>query len=337
VSTNTNTGVITTNVYGNGVLTVQAARLVSFAVDMNVQTNKALFDPATQGVEVRGSFGNWAGGYVLTNSNNSGIYTGTFAVAGESGLTTQFKFVRTGPSTNSAVFEPLGIDRVFTFAASNQALATVFFNNDDGIGPVISIIGANPLNLNVGATYTEPGATGFDVIEGSLAATPSGSVNTSVAGTYAVTYNAVDAAGNAATPVTRTVVVASASPYDAWATNNGLTGADAQATADPDKDGYTNRQEYAFGGDPKAGTASLVQTSRSGSNLVLTWLQRIDSAGGYKVRSTTNLAAGFTDDLTLTGQSANAASQDGVPQGYVRRQLSVTITGQRNFLALAFD
>ncbi|MFM8807352.1 MAG: hypothetical protein ACKOJB_00330, partial [Chthoniobacterales bacterium] len=73
-------------------------------------------------------------------------------------------------------------------------------------------------------------------------------------------------------------------------------------------------------------------------SMVLTWLHRTDSAAGYKVRSTTNLSAGFADNATLTGQAEDATSQVGVPQGYVRRQLTVAITaGERNFLALAFD
>jgi len=37
--------------------------------------------------------------------------------------------------------------------------------------------------------------------------TPSGTVDVNVVGTYTVTYNTTDAAGNAATPVTRTVIV----------------------------------------------------------------------------------------------------------------------------------
>ena len=333
--TNTNNEVTT---YGNGVLTVQAVRQVTFAVNMNVQTNKSFFDPATQGVEVRGSFGAWAGGSALTNSNNSGIYTGTFLVAGDSGVTNQFKFVRTGPGTNAPVFEPLGNDRMFISAASDQTIETVFFNNDDGIGPVITLNGVSPMNLTVGDTYTEPGATATDAIDGSVTVTPSGTVDTSTAGTYTVTYNAVDAAGNAAIAITRTVIVAAAAnPYDSWTSQNNLTGANALPTADPDKDGFTNRQEYAFGGNPNGSDAGLVQASRSGASMVLTWLQRTDSAAGYNVRSTTNLSAGFADNATLTGQAEDATSQAGVPQGYVRRQLTVAITGERNFLALAFD
>ena len=334
--TNTNNEVTT---YGNGVLTVQAARQVTFAVNMNVQTNKSLFDPATQGVEVRGSFGGWAGGSALTNSNNSGIYTGTFLVAGDNGATNQYKFVRTGPGTNAPVFEPLANNRTFTLAASDQTLASVFFNNDDGIGPVISLNGSSPVNLIVGDSYTDAGATATDAIDGSVTATPTGTVDTSVAGTYTITYSAVDAAGNAAIAITRTVIVAAAAnPYDTWANQNGLAGAGALPTADPDNDGHTNNEEYAFGGNPNTANPSLLATTISGSNMIVSWFQRADAAAGaYKVKTTTNLSTtAFAVNDTL-----NAAVQAGPatpPPGYVSKQVSVAIVpGERNFLALAFE
>ncbi|MGB3801713.1 MAG: DUF5011 domain-containing protein, partial [Lewinella sp.] len=81
---------------------------------------------------------------------------------------------------------------------------------DDITPPVIALQGANPLNLTVGDSYVDPGATASDNVDGDL----SGSivvggdfVNTLVAGTYAVTYNVTDAAGNAASEVVRTVIV----------------------------------------------------------------------------------------------------------------------------------
>ncbi len=56
-------------------------------------------------------------------------------------------------------------------------------------------------------TFTDPGATANDTCAASFAATPSGSVNANVPGTYMITYNASDPSGNAATAVTRTVYV----------------------------------------------------------------------------------------------------------------------------------
>ena len=79
----------------------------------------------------------------------------------------------------------------------------------DTTNPVITRNGAATINLTVGDTYTEQGATATDNVDGDITAniSTSGTVNTSVAGTYTVSYNVSDAAGNAATTVTRTVVV----------------------------------------------------------------------------------------------------------------------------------
>ena len=81
----------------------------------------------------------------------------------------------------------------------------------DTTNPVITLTGSTPVNLTVGDTYTELGATWTDNADGSGVATVGGdTVNTAVAGTYVVTYDYTDAASNAATQVTRTVVVAEA-------------------------------------------------------------------------------------------------------------------------------
>ena len=77
----------------------------------------------------------------------------------------------------------------------------------DTIAPTITLNGANPQYVECHTSYTDLGATAHDNCSGDFAATPSGAVNVNTPGSYTVTYNANDAAGNAATPVTRTVIV----------------------------------------------------------------------------------------------------------------------------------
>ena len=84
-----------------------------------------------------------------------------------------------------------------------------------GEAPVISLVGAATVTLTVGDTYVEEGATAVDAQDGDLTLqilTDSSNVNTGVAGTYTVTYNVTDGAGNAATEVTRTVTVNNPAP-----------------------------------------------------------------------------------------------------------------------------
>ena len=79
----------------------------------------------------------------------------------------------------------------------------------DTTAPVITLLGDNPMTIEVGSTFTDPSATALDVGDGDLTSSIAivNNVDTSTVGTYTVTYNVSDTSGNAADPVTRTVNV----------------------------------------------------------------------------------------------------------------------------------
>jgi hypothetical protein len=77
---------------------------------------------------------------------------------------------------------------------------------DDNVPPVITVIGGNPVTVELGDTYTDQGATAFDEFHGETPVSSSGTVDTSTVGTYTITYTATDLDGNTAT-ATRTVNV----------------------------------------------------------------------------------------------------------------------------------
>lgn len=79
----------------------------------------------------------------------------------------------------------------------------------DVVTPVITLIGSTTINLNVGETYTDAGATALDndVTDLTSSIVTINPVDVNTAGTYTVTYNVADLAGNSATEVTRTVIV----------------------------------------------------------------------------------------------------------------------------------
>jgi hypothetical protein len=82
----------------------------------------------------------------------------------------------------------------------------------DTTAPVITLVGANPQELTRGDAYVELGATATDDTDDDTALTATivvdaSAVDTATAGSYSVTYDVSDAAGNAATQVTRTVTV----------------------------------------------------------------------------------------------------------------------------------
>ncbi|GHV24610.1 hypothetical protein FACS1894176_01300 [Bacteroidia bacterium] len=75
--------------------------------------------------------------------------------------------------------------------------------------PIVTLNGASTLLLYVGQTYTEQGANWTDNYDGTgtLSSPFSGSVTTTIAGTYTLSYQYTDQEGNPSAMVTRTVTV----------------------------------------------------------------------------------------------------------------------------------
>ena len=83
-----------------------------------------------------------------------------------------------------------------------------FIGNLMPSAPYITLLGSAVLDHEQATDYVDAGATAMDYADGSVAVSVSGSVNSSVAGVYVLTYTAVDSEGNTAKPLTRTVTVA---------------------------------------------------------------------------------------------------------------------------------
>ena len=94
-----------------------------------------------------------------------------------------------------------------TDANGNAAVeVTRTVNVVDTTVPVITLLGYATVTIEVGSTYTDAGATATD-LSGEISVIYTGTVDTSVVGTFTVTYNATDASGNEAAAVNRTVNV----------------------------------------------------------------------------------------------------------------------------------
>ena len=96
-----------------------------------------------------------------------------------------------------------GIDFVFSVFSGDPA---------DVTPPVITLTGNATINLTVGDSYTDAGATALDDVDGDITAsiTTVNSVNMAVAGIYTVTYNVNDLSGNPAAEEIRRVAVSAA-------------------------------------------------------------------------------------------------------------------------------
>jgi len=81
----------------------------------------------------------------------------------------------------------------------------------DTTAPVISLVGNAVVSLELGTAYSDAGATATDTKDGTVTSsiTTVSDVDVNTVGTYTVTYNVADVAGNTATQVTRTVNVGS--------------------------------------------------------------------------------------------------------------------------------
>lgn len=86
------------------------------------------------------------------------------------------------------------------------------YNN---VPPSITLNGSNPSIVQVGGTFTDPGAKANDTRDGDISANiqVSGTVDTSTAGNYTLTYTVANSSGMTSNPVIRTVVVQANTSY----------------------------------------------------------------------------------------------------------------------------
>ena len=112
------------------------------------------------------------------------------------------------------VGDPGGVDLAIggAFAAGLGIYLNDGFGNlgrGDAMPPVLTILGEASVSVASGTSYVDAGATAVDNIDGDISASiiVTGSVNLAVVGSYTLTYNVEDFAGNRATSVTRNVSV----------------------------------------------------------------------------------------------------------------------------------
>lgn len=110
------------------------------------------------------------------------------------------------------------------------------------VAPVITLTGTD-VTINNGDTYTDQGATASDDEEGDITANivvGGDTVDTSTDGTYTITYDVSDGAGNAATTVSRVVTVETPAYCDSEPTINDGSGVSSVAF---------NGTDFTSGGD----------------------------------------------------------------------------------------
>jgi len=136
---------------------------------------------------------------------------------------------------------PIG-ETVVTFSAkdssdnigTSQAKVTI----SDQTSPVITLVGDSAITVNLGDSYVEPGFSALDNVENDISskvAIAGDTIDTNAEGTYTITYNTSDTAGNAALEKTRTITVQDiASPKVSAPANITVAATDHLGTADSD-------------------------------------------------------------------------------------------------------
>ncbi|WP_299895889.1 DUF5011 domain-containing protein [uncultured Aquimarina sp.] len=175
------------------------------------------------------------------NDNVDGNITANITVSGSVDVNTPGDYVLTYSVTDSS---------------NNTATITRTVRVIDNVAPVITLVGASTITVQQGGSFTDPGATASDNVDGNITASiqTTGNVNVNLPGSYTIRYNVQDAAGNSATEVTRTVIVESNINFNI---STGVLTAPSGAAVE---------LTMVSGGD-SSGTANIRATSSGGANL----------------------------------------------------------------------
>jgi hypothetical protein len=147
--------------------------------------------------------------YVVNNDPGECGANVTFAATATGTPTPDITYMANGNPITSGAYFPVGTTTV-TATASNacsNVICTFTVKVNDTEKPVITRTGDATVYVCQNESYTDLGATASDNCTLTGSVVTGGSVNTAVPGSYTITYNISDDAGNPADEVTRTVIV----------------------------------------------------------------------------------------------------------------------------------
>ncbi len=144
-------------------------------------------------------------GYSSTDPTNQDV---TATIATNESAKTPAGWTKLADNQFSKVYAANAVESVNVIDYGDHSVAVpIAIANIDKTAPVVTVNGANPLSHEAKTVYSDLGASAVDDVAGAVAATiASNTLNPDVKGSYVITYQASDAAGNSAT-ATRTVNV----------------------------------------------------------------------------------------------------------------------------------
>jgi len=185
-------------------------------------------------------------------------------------------------------------------SATNSAVLTVH----DTVAPVITLNGPNPISIELGGTFSDPGATANDICAGGVAVMVSGTINLNAVGTNLLAYSSTDGNANTST-VTRIVIVRDTTPPTIlWSFTNLVLAANTNCSAVmPDVTG-TN---FILATD-MSGTLTISQNPTNNSVLALGTNQiviTVTDASGNAAYSTNTITVQDETSPVIVSQPQN--------------------------------
>ena len=231
-------GVVTVTATG----TVNMSAIGSYTITYRASDNSGNTAVATRTVNV-----GYASTYTITASAGS---NGTISPVGAVSVNVHADQIFTITPDAGFGVDTLTVDGVkiasatthtFSGVIASHTINVTFTAAPDTTAPVITLSGNNPMNVIVGSTFTDPGATATDDRDGTLTSSivTTGTVNANAVGTYTLTYSVSDVAKNKAT-LTRTVIVKYADTYNITVTSG------AHGTISPATGSVTSQQDHTY-------------------------------------------------------------------------------------------
>jgi len=209
-TTDTGTYILVYSITDSGGLTASVTRNVN-VVPVGICLKPVISSALTASVQVNQAFS-----YTITVNATEPVsiidgYSVTGLPSGLSFATTTGNPVISGTPTATGTFN-IGLSATNICGATTGTLVLTVTGGGGGGGntaPVITLIGTSTVNIIVGDTYIDAGATAFDAEDHDITSSivRTGSVATSTVGTYTLTFNVTDSGGLSAVPVSRTIIV----------------------------------------------------------------------------------------------------------------------------------
>lgn len=187
--------------------------------------------------------------------------------------------------------------------------------------PIITLLGANPVTIERGANFVDPGAEAYDAEEGDKTSSivKTGTVNSDVTGVYYLYYNVSDSAGLAADQKTREVNVVDTNAPSV-PTGLGFESLDrgtsfacgATTTLQPVIPVWNDNTEsdfshYEYTSFHPNGSIGLDEKILNTSEFVNSWMPPADGAYGFAVRAVDT--SGNKSNWALTSKSLGGSCQ----------------------------